>query len=86
MAFMKPATSSPRAPRAGAAVIALALGAVLAPAATTQELFRPAPKDAVRVLLVTGGHDHDVSFYSVLDGQDDLDVRVGWRGSTAAPD
>jgi type 1 glutamine amidotransferase len=25
---------------------------------------------------VTGGHDHDVSFYSVLDGHDDLDVNV----------
>jgi uncharacterized protein len=51
--------------------------AALVPAGA-QELFRPAPKakDAVRVLLVTGGHDHDVSFYSVLDGQDDLDVRV----------
>jgi type 1 glutamine amidotransferase len=30
----------------------------------------------VRALLVTGGHDHDISFYSVLDGQDDLEVRV----------
>src|SRR6266571_8697532 len=31
---------------------------------------------ALKVLLVTGGHDHDVSFYSVLDGHDDLDVLV----------
>ena len=40
--------------------------------------FRPAPRrrDALKVLLVTGGHDHDVSFYSVLDGHDDLDVLV----------
>jgi hypothetical protein len=87
---MKPATSSPRLSRAGAALIALALGAVGAPPAVSQELFRPAPKakDAVRVLLVTGGHDHDVSFYSVLDGQDDLDVRVdphpsAFRGEVA---
>src|SRR5262249_3710447 len=28
------------------------------------------------VPLVTGGHDHDVSFYSVLDGHDDLAVTV----------
>jgi len=75
IAVVKPGTSSPRATRAGAALIALALGAVGAPA---QEPLRPLPKtkDAVRVLLVTGGHDHDLSFYSVLDGQDDLDVRV----------
>jgi type 1 glutamine amidotransferase len=48
------------------------------PLAAAQELFRPPPKakHAVRVLLVTGGHDHDVSFYSLLDGQEDLDVRV----------
>ena len=90
MAPMNRATSSPRAPRAGAALLALALGAILVPPATSQELFRPAPKakDAVRVLLVTGGHDHDVSFYSVLDGQDDLDVRVdahpnAFRGEVA---
>jgi len=40
--------------------------------------FRPAPRrrDALKVLLVTGGDDHDVSFYSVLDGHDDLDVLV----------
>lgn len=43
-----------------------------------EPLFRaPAPRaDAVRVLLVTGGHDHDISFYSLLDGQDDLAVTV----------
>jgi type 1 glutamine amidotransferase len=45
---------------------------------SAEELFRPPPRaaDAVRALLVTGGHDHDISFYSVLDGQDDLRVRV----------
>jgi uncharacterized protein len=75
---VKPETRSPLLPGAGAALLALALGFAAAPLATAQELFRPAPKakDAVRVLLVTGGHDHDVSFYSVLDAQDDLDVRV----------
>ena len=42
------------------------------------EAHRPPPRraDAVRVLLVTGGHDHDVSFYSVLDRHEDLEVRV----------
>jgi type 1 glutamine amidotransferase len=73
-----------------AALLSLALGTATACPAGAQELFRPAPKqkDAVRVLLVTGGHDHDVSFYSVLDGQDDLDVRVdphpnAFRGTLA---
>jgi type 1 glutamine amidotransferase len=32
--------------------------------------------DALRVLLVTGGHDHDVDFYTAFLGQDDLDVTV----------
>jgi uncharacterized protein len=47
-------------------------------AAAEEPLFRaPPPRpDAVRVLLVTGGHDHDISFYSVLDGQDALAVTV----------
>jgi type 1 glutamine amidotransferase len=42
--------------------------AVVAPAG--DELFLPPPRetDAVKALLVTGGHDHDVAFYSVLDG------------------
>jgi hypothetical protein len=58
--------------------LALALAVATAAPSVAQEVFRPAPraKDALRVLLVTGGHDHDVSFYSVLDGQPDLDVRV----------
>ena len=36
------------------------------------------PKDtsAVRVLLVTGGHDHEASFYSVLEGWRDIRVNV----------
>jgi type 1 glutamine amidotransferase len=44
----------------------------------SEELFRSPPRsaDAVRVLLVTGGHDHDISFYSVLEGQEDLEVWV----------
>jgi type 1 glutamine amidotransferase len=32
--------------------------------------------DAIRVLLVTGGHDHEASFYSVLEGRPDLHVNV----------
>jgi type 1 glutamine amidotransferase len=58
----------------------LIFGLVLASpvAGGSEELFRPPPRaaDAVRVLLVTGGHGHDISFYSVLDGYDDLAVRV----------
>lgn len=33
-------------------------------------------KDAVNTLLVTGGHDHEASFYSVLEGHSDLRVTV----------
>jgi len=59
--------------------------------AAPQEPYRPPPRaaGAPKVLLVTGGHDHDVSFYSVLD-RDDLDVRVdpypsGLRGGPREP-
>ncbi len=38
--------------------------------------MNPKNADAVRVLLVTGGHDHDAMFYAVLDGQRDLRVNV----------
>ncbi len=70
-----PTIPFPHVARTGA--VLMAAFAFVAPA-PAQDLFRPSPKarDAVRVLLVTGGHDHDVSFYAVLDGQDDLDVRV----------
>jgi len=33
-------------------------------------------QDAVRVLLVTGGHDHDAMFYNVLDARRDIRVNV----------
>ena len=36
----------------------------------------PKSQDAVRVLLVTGGHDHDAMFYNVLDGRRDIRVNV----------
>jgi type 1 glutamine amidotransferase len=36
---------------------------------SAQEIWKPKPKaaDAIRALLVTGGHDHDLDFYSVFD-------------------
>jgi type 1 glutamine amidotransferase len=36
-----------------------------------QEVWKPQPKsgNAVKVLVVTGGHDHDSDFYSVFDDQ-----------------
>ena len=40
--------------------------------ALSQELpWKPKPKrsDAVKVLVVTGGHDHDSDFYSVFDDE-----------------
>ncbi len=36
----------------------------------------PKEKDAVRVMLVTGGHDHEQSFYAVLDGLREIRVTV----------
>jgi len=32
----------------------------------------PRPEDNVRALLITGGHDHETSFYSLFDGYKDL--------------
>ena len=65
--------------RLGASTLSLTAALATALVGAAQEpLFRArAPRpDAVRVLLVTGGHDHDISFYSVLDGHDDLAVTV----------
>ena len=44
-------------------------GALCSLAAIQQTLWKPQAKDAnaIRALLVTGGHDHDVEFYSVFD-------------------
>ena len=36
----------------------------------------PKNQDAIRVMLVTGGHDHEQSFYAVLDGLRDIRVTV----------
>ncbi|HKX31385.1 MAG TPA: ThuA domain-containing protein [Blastocatellia bacterium] len=43
-----------------------------------QAPWRPPPKrsDALKVQVVTGGHDYDASFYSLFEGYDDLDARV----------
>jgi uncharacterized protein len=51
---------------------------VAGPLATgLQEAERAAPgPEPLKVFLVTGGHDHDVAFYSVFDGQKDLAVTV----------
>lgn len=40
--------------------------------------WRDAPKnsDAIRVTVVTGGHDHDASFYSVFEGHADIAASV----------
>lgn len=52
------------------ALLTLLIGCALGALATAQNtLWKPAAKhaDAVRVLLVTGGHDHDVEFYTAFD-------------------
>lgn len=38
--------------------------------------LEPKLKNAVRVLLVAGGHDHDASFYRVFEGHRDIRVNV----------
>lgn len=38
--------------------------------------LNPKEANAVRVLLVTGGHDHEASFYQVLEGWRDIRVNV----------
>ena len=52
----------------GLAAFAWAANGV-APKQTQGAPWRPAPKraDAVKTLVVTGGHDHDADFYSVFD-------------------
>ncbi len=49
-------------------IVLLACGIALSGAAQ-QTTWKPAPKaaDAVKVLVVTGGHDYDVEFYSAFD-------------------
>jgi type 1 glutamine amidotransferase len=80
---VEPKRSAPAFALAATFGMAFAASAPAPSAAAAQTLpveraFRPAPRraDALPVLLVTGGHDHDVSFYSVLDGHDDLAVTV----------
>lgn len=50
-----------------AVLFLLLFGGVLG--AARQTLWQPQPKaaDAIRALLVTGGHDHDAEFYAVFD-------------------
>ncbi|NWF85240.1 MAG: ThuA domain-containing protein [Bryobacteraceae bacterium] len=38
--------------------------------------LNPKDKDAVRVLLVTGGHDHEASFYAIFEGHRNIRVNV----------
>jgi type 1 glutamine amidotransferase len=54
---------------------ALALAAWQAPQTAP---WRPPPKrgDALKVQVVTGGHDYDASFYSLFEEYDDIDARV----------
>lgn len=50
----------------------LRLGSV---AAATVGSLHAAPSGSVRVLLVTGGHGHEPSFYSIFDAQADSDAQ-----------
>jgi type 1 glutamine amidotransferase len=45
--------------------------------ALSSSLFAEQPSHTpIRVLLVTGGHDHEPSFYSVFEGQPEMSVNV----------
>jgi type 1 glutamine amidotransferase len=44
--------------------------------ASTVSAEKRSPTQPVRVLLVTGGHDHELSFYSIFDGQQGITVNV----------
>jgi hypothetical protein len=52
-------------------VFAVSLASLGWKAATQSAVWKPKPKatGAVRVLLVTGGHDHDVEFYSAFEDE-----------------
>lgn len=43
-------------------------------------------KDAIRVVVVTGGHDHDASFYSVFEGYPEIAATVRAHPSAFARD
>lgn len=55
--------------------LTLVIGAVAQPQTA---VWRPPAKrsDALKVLVVTGGHDYDASFYSLFEGYDDLSAVV----------
>ena len=57
-------------------ILLLAVAAVLAitirwHASSQESVWKPRPKsaDAVKALVITGGHDHDADFYSVFDDE-----------------
>jgi type 1 glutamine amidotransferase len=52
-------------------------------AARADASIRPVTVAAVRGLVITGGHDHDTSFYSLFEGYSDLPVLPVAAGSTA---
>ena len=51
--------------------IAIALLSLCRQASSQDSVWKPKPKrnDAVKALVVTGGHDHDPDFYSVFDDE-----------------
>lgn len=53
-----------------------------------EDVWRDTPKatDAIRVLVVTGGHDHDASFYSIFEGYPDIAAIVRAHPAALARD
>src|SRR6187397_2529895 len=61
---------------------AVFLSGVLALLHTTDSVAQPAApatnQAALRVLIITGGHDHEAAFYGLFDGYQD----IGWPAVT----
>jgi type 1 glutamine amidotransferase len=68
---------NPSAMHEPAFIAAFARGAEWAATGSVTQPAEPAPTrpapGAVRGLLITGGHDHEATFYSLFEGYDDLD-------------
>ncbi|MBI3868319.1 MAG: ThuA domain-containing protein [Verrucomicrobia bacterium] len=55
-----------------------ALALLPATASFAQPVAPAAPQAALRVLIITGGHDHEAAFYGLFDGYQDM----GWPAVT----
>ncbi|HTD85043.1 MAG TPA: hypothetical protein VK850_00575, partial [Candidatus Binatia bacterium] len=54
------------------------LALLLMPDSMAQPVASATNQAALRVLIITGGHDHEAAFYSLFDGYQD----IGWPAVT----